>query len=369
MATIDKLTTAGGTKWKARWRTPNGRSRSKRFDRRTDAERFLAGIEHSKLASTYVDPRDGQMTLREYGERWRKRRSGDARTLANLERLLRLHVYPVFEDRSLASILPGDVEAWMTEVQGRLGVGNVRQAGCYLKAIFRAAIRDRMLAQNPCEDMKLPPSPHKDRIVPVSTSELLALTEAIAEPYPDVVTFAAFSGLRQGEILGLTRDRVNFIKRLIVVDRQWKETGFARVKNWRSRPRREVPLSSRAADAIADRLGPDLEPGGLIFADAEGRPLGRRRLHVAWQRAIRKANVGRKVTFHDLRHYFVSLLISQGFDVEQVADLIGDTPGTVLKYYSHLWPRSHDRVRSALDAAIDAALQDAAPEGEHAGDA
>lgn len=366
MASIHRVVTQTGTRWRARWRTPDGKSRSQTFDRRADAERYLTRVEHSRFSGAYLDPREGRITLREFGERWLARQGGDKRTRKNRERILRLHVYPHLGALPVAAIRPGDCETWLAEVQKELPSAlSVRQVGFYLGAIFRSAVRDRLRGDNPMASLKLPPAPAKERIVPMTTAEFLALAEAIDPVYRPLVLFGGFMGPRQGELLGLTRDRVDLRRRTVLIDRQLKEGQFDRVKNWRTRLSRTIPLCEPAAEAIEPLLQrPESSPDALLFTTADGRPIDRKRLHEAWGRARVKAQLRRNVVFHDMRHYYVSVLISQGFDVEQVAELIGDTPGTVVKYYSHLWPRDHERVKAQLDSAFRAVLDEARTDAE-----
>ena len=54
--------------WRARWRDPNGRSRSRNFDRKVVAEKFLVSVDHSKLAGGYIDPAAGRVLLRTWVE-------------------------------------------------------------------------------------------------------------------------------------------------------------------------------------------------------------------------------------------------------------------------------------------------------------
>ena len=56
MAFIEKR---GPKRWRARTRGPNGRERSKTFERRSDAERWLTSQESSKLQGAWVDPLSG----------------------------------------------------------------------------------------------------------------------------------------------------------------------------------------------------------------------------------------------------------------------------------------------------------------------
>src|SRR4051794_2000645 len=84
-----------GAKWRARYRTPDDGTRSRTFDRKVDAERFLTNIEHRKLTGAYVDPSAGRVTLKEYAEQWRKSQVHRATTAAQVETNLRRHVYPM----------------------------------------------------------------------------------------------------------------------------------------------------------------------------------------------------------------------------------------------------------------------------------
>jgi integrase len=89
------------------------------------------------------------------------------------------------------------------------------------------------------------------------------------------------------------------------------------------------------------------------LSDAAGRQLGPWQLERAFRAA--KAEVRglpEGLRFHDLRHYFASLLISSGCDVKIVqARLRHSSPMTTLNTYSHLWPDSDETTRAAISAA------------------
>jgi len=57
--------------WRARYRNPEGRDRSRNFDRKIDADRFLVSVEHSKQTGSYIDPSAGKVTFKSYAENWR----------------------------------------------------------------------------------------------------------------------------------------------------------------------------------------------------------------------------------------------------------------------------------------------------------
>jgi hypothetical protein len=89
MPSIDRR----GKGWRARWRSPDGKSRSKEFDRKIDAQRFPASIEHSKQTGGYVDPSAGRVLFRDYAEEWRQSQPHRHATGIAVEHQLRLHVY------------------------------------------------------------------------------------------------------------------------------------------------------------------------------------------------------------------------------------------------------------------------------------
>lgn len=88
-----------------------------------------------------------------------------------------------------------------------------------LASIYRAAIDDRIVTTTPCRGIKLPRL-EQHQVTPPDTDQVRALVEAIPERYRAVVVLGAGTGLRQGEAFGVAVDRVNFLRRTLVVDQQ-----------------------------------------------------------------------------------------------------------------------------------------------------
>jgi hypothetical protein len=70
MASIENRIRDGRTTWRAHYRTPAGEQRNKTFSRKTDAERFLAGVENSKATGAYVDPALAKVMVGDWADRW-----------------------------------------------------------------------------------------------------------------------------------------------------------------------------------------------------------------------------------------------------------------------------------------------------------
>ena len=73
-----------------------------------------------------------------------------------------------------------------------------------------------------------------------------------------------------------------------------------------------------------------------------------------WRPAVKRAGL-EGVTFHDLRHYYASMLIRHNESVKVVQARLGHaTAAETLDTYSHLWPDSEDRTREAVDVVLGA---------------
>jgi hypothetical protein len=122
MASIERYKS---NRWRARYRTPDGKGRSQVFARKLDAQRWLAEVEHSKLAGSYVDPKAGRITFRAYAEAWRTMQPHRDGTTTSVEQQVRRHVYPAIGDRSIGAILPSEIQALVTHMSQSLAASTI----------------------------------------------------------------------------------------------------------------------------------------------------------------------------------------------------------------------------------------------------
>ena len=127
---------------------------------------------------------------------------------------------------------------------------------------------------------------------------------------------------------------------------------------------RTVPVGDTVLQALARHLEqfpatselpgyPTPRPEVLIFTDNDGEPLRGNRFARVWDKARREANLDDDVTFHDLRHYFASLLIHKGLSVKAVQEALGHKTATeTLNTYGHLWPDDAGLTRRAVDEVL-----------------
>jgi integrase len=223
-------------------------------------------------------------------------------------------------------------------------------------SVFAAAVRDRLIASSPCVDVRLPRGERAKAVSQFLTTEPVhAQAGAISARYRALIVAGAGTGLRPGELFGLTAPRVDFLRRQVHVEEQLVRVRGAGVELGPLKTEssyRTAPLPSVVADALAAHMAafgshPDL---GLIFTNERGGPIQQQPFAAAFETARKKAGLPEWATPHDLRHYFASLLIRSGSSVKVVQKRLGHASAmTTLDTYVHLWPDEEDRTRDAVD--------------------
>jgi integrase len=217
--------------------------------------------------------------------------------------------------------------------------------------IFKAAVYDRVIAVSPCRAIRLP-QVDEHEMVPIGEDVVEALAVGMPGPYRAMIVPG--TGLRISEALGLTKDRVDWLRRTVTVDRQLvgvKENRpvFGPVKDKRNRAP-TIPVPESLVKALAghvERFG--LGPEDLLFAGPRGGLL--RRTTFSDNRVAVAGPLGIPLGdgFHQLRHFYASVLIRAGESVKVVQKRLGHMSAQMtLDVYGHLWPDDDDQTRDAV---------------------
>jgi integrase len=355
MSSIEKRETAGGqTRYYVRWRDPAGAARSKSFPRAKDARAYLTRVDSQILGGEYVDPTLGKVTFRQYAEDWRQRQAWRPATDELARRHLTRHVYPVIGDLPLVVIRPSHLQAAVRTWLATLEPSTVGVILGRVKAILNAATNDRMIGSNPARTVRLKRAGHAE-ISPLHPDQVTALLDTIDDRYRALTLVMAGNGLRISEALGLTVDRVDFLRRQLRVDRQLAGTVAARVTFEPPKAPasvRTIPMPQVVVDALARHVQQyGIGPHGLLFTSASGNPLTRGTASNIFRTAAKRSGVD--ASPHDLRHFAASALIRSGASVKAVQRFLGHSdPTTTLRVYAHLWHDDDEVMRGALDAVL-----------------
>lgn len=340
-----------GDKWRARYEDDTGREVARHFERKTDAQRWLDEQTAKLVTGQYIDPARARTTLATFYADWGQRQqwAGGTRKAMNLA-MADCTFTTVPMDRLRLS----HAEQWVKSMTTRgLAPGTVRTRVNNVHGVVRGAIRDRYMALDPMDSLKLPRRRRAEVAMRLPSAQEVAAVLAVADPTTRLmVLLAVGAGLRIGELCGLHVADVNFLRRTIQVRRQLQRAGGGAVEvlppKYGSERDVYVPdelLAEVSAYITAHRASG--EPTRWLFVGPSGEPLHQNTGGDRWRRACRMAGVS-GVKLHDLRHHFASGLIAQGVDVVAVQRALGHQTATVtLNTYAHLWPNAEDRTRTA----------------------
>lgn len=368
MASIDRHPPRPGdprkrARWRARWRDPDGKQRTKVFDRKVDAEAHVTALEHRKRRGEYIDPDAGRITVREWCEAWRLMQAHRPSTMAQVESHFRLHLYPVLGRHELRALRPSEVQGWVTGMTERLAPRTTETVYRHFASSMNAAARDRLIGRTPCEAIKLP-KPERAEVVPPTVEQVAAIADAIYPRYRCAVILAAGSGLRLGEVFGLHVDRIDFLRRTVRVDQQLLTPN--RGPCYLGPPKsdasvRTVPVAEVVINELARHLQQFPAVDEFVFTTDDGALVRRPGFTDLWRRAVKRAAIEERITFHGLRHHYASALIAAGCSVKAVQKALGHgSASETLDTYSHLWPDDEDRTRQAIQTLWAPPAQDTA---------
>lgn len=345
-------------KWRARYRDDAGREHARHFVRKVDAQRWLDDVTASIKTGQYVDPAAGRITFAEYFADWSRRQIW----VSGTERAMRLAVdSATFGDVALSSLRRSHVEAWIKAMQtkdrgdGRpagLAPGTIRTRFNNVRAVLRAAVRDRVIVSDPSEGVTLPRSRRAAAAMRLPTvEEVRALLDGAAPPFRAFVALAAFAGLRLGEAAALQVGDVNFLGRSLDVVRQVQRErgGGVEIRAPKYGSERTVYLADDLVSILARHVEvhrPGDDPARWLFVGKDDAPPHQNSVGYRWRRTQKAAAVS-GMKLHDLRHFYASGLIAAGCDVVTVQRALGHAKATTtLNTYAHLWPSAEDRTRA-----------------------
>jgi integrase len=340
-------------RWRARFRDVDNKEHAHHAPTKAAAQRWLDEQTAKLVRGEYVDPRAGRITVETYAAQWLARRTWAPATHDRIDRELRLHILPAFGKRPLTSLRRAHLEEWAKHLS--LAPSSARATFETFSAMLSAAVDDERLARNPAKGARLA-RVDAAPFVPLTTEDVLALEHATAEHVRAAVTLAAGTGLRQGELFGLAVDRVDFLRRELRVDQQlWTPPRGAPVlKSPKSaNSYRTIALSDIVVDALAAHVAAfGAGEHGLMF-HTEHRPVGRSMASKYLRTPAEAAGLEGR-TWHDLRHFHASMLLSRGVSPAYVAERLGHDVRTLLATYAHVIRADEDRVRRIVDETLSA---------------
>lgn len=374
MAWVEERIQNGATVAVARWRTPEGKQRSKTFPgkgKQRVAMAFATAQETDVRRGDYIDPRAGKVTFAAYAEQWLAGRSVAASTRQQMALRLRVHVLPTLGRYRLNQISSSMVSAWLNGLP--LAASTKRTVLMHVRAVLQAAMDDDLIRKNPARAASVrTPTADRRKVDVWSTEQVSAVRDALPDRYSPLVMLGAGLGLRQGEILGLSVDDIDFLRGMVTIRRQVTILDSRSVLCLpKYRRIRAIPLPPGVRDGLAAHLTafpaqsvtlPWETPDGpqrtvrLLLTSRERKPLNRNYVNTyLWKPALRAAGVeaNRANGMHVLRHSYATAALAGGEDIRTVAAHLGhDDPAFTLRTYTHPHAGAGQRTAAAADALL-----------------
>jgi integrase len=304
-------------------------------------------------------------TLRQAAEGWLEgaragaihTRSGDRykpSAIRTYDQALRLRVLDVLGGKRLADIHQGDLQSFAERLVGDgHSASTIQVTFIALRVIFRREVEQGRLALNPTSGLRLPAVRSKrDRIAdPEEAAKLIA---ALSPADRALWAAALYAGLRRGELRALRWEDVDLAAGVIRVERSWDDKeGEITPKS--AVGKRKVPIPGVLRDHLVEHRMRQGRSEGLVFGRTADSPFAPKaitdRADTTWEAAELE-----RLTLHEARHTFASLMIAAGVNAKALSVYMGHANISItLDRYGHLMPGNEEEAAGLLDAYLERA--------------
>lgn len=335
-----------GKRWQARW-IENGRERCQACATKEEADRLVAestlGIVRRQVQGATVEERF---------EVWRRSRlRHEPSTVETVQSALNTIILPTLGNVPVAVLDREMLQDAVGQWAARWAPSRVRVAWSFVASMLKQAEADRVVDRAPSGIVL--PKVIVAPLVPLTVAQVEEIADRVPPWFRAMVVVGAASGLRSGELRGLSPDRC--VDGVLVVDRQLVGASGRRPRYGppkTSRSRRRVSIGPDAVAVLSEHLqrwGSD----DLVFRTRHHTPVSRSTSSDVWRTATEGMRLPERSGWHALRHFHASMLIAGGLSVTAVAARLGHRDvATTLNVYSHLWPTDEQRALSIVAAEL-----------------
>ena len=365
-------------RWEARYTVGRDPGTGKQIQRsvygdtQQEVRKKLAQLTASLDAGTYKEP--CKMTVGQWLDIWAADYLGGVKpfTVRSCSDQIRNHIKPALGSVKLEALNAHTIQEFYNslgaEREGKPGLSpkTVKNIHGVLHKALQQAVKIGYLRFNPADACELPRAVRKE-LKPLDEEQSKAFLTAIqGHRFEMLYTVTLFTGMREGEALGLLWDCVDFKKGTILINKQLqrekKKNGqylLVPTKNGKSRTITPAPWvmkllrTQRARQSEQQlRAGPMWEDSGLVFTNELGHHLA---IHTVYKDFKQIAvSIGRPdARFHDLRHSYAVAAIRSGDDIKTVQGNLGHaTAAFTLDVYGHVTDQMKQESAARMESYI-----------------
>lgn len=299
-----------------------------------------------------------KITLGNWLDTWADEYLGDVKpfTVASYKTQINTHIKPALGAVKLASLTTHNIQCFYNNLlnpsndSSPLSPKTIKNIHGVLHRALQQAVENRYIKTNPSDACKLPRIVKKD-LKPLDELQMAAFMQAInGHRFEAFYKVTLFTGMREGEALGLLWDCVNFKTGTIRIDKQLqrekKKNGkyvFAPLKNDKARVITPAPWvmqlleQQKKAQLLQRAEARELwEDTNLVFTNEVGQHLAIHTIYTNFKKIA--ASIGcPDLRVHDLRHSYAVASIRAGDDIKTVQGNLGHaTAAFTLDIYGHV---------------------------------
>ncbi len=280
----------------------------------------------------------------------------------------RNHIKPALGNVKLSALTTLQIQRFYNRLLAQgLSPKTIKNINGVLHKALSQAVRIGELKYNPTDACDLP-KVYKKEIQPLEQEDIRRFLTAIhGHQYEALYTVTVFTGLRQGEVLGLTWDCVDFERCTLYINKQLQKTQkvggeytLVPTKNSRSRLitvapyvidvlRRQREQQERECAKAGTAWS---NPSRLVFTNEAGEHLVHVTVYKRFKEIARELGYD-QARFHDLRHSYAVAAIESGDDIKTVQANLGHaTASFTLDVYGHASQRMRQQSADRMERYI-----------------
>jgi integrase len=360
MGSVTPYDTAGGKRYRVRYRKPDHSQTDKRgFKTKKEAELFLAGVEISKSRGAYVDPTLARVTVKDWMARWLATRTDLRRsTLDRIEGIIRRNIDPPLGPIALGDLNRMLVQEWASKLSRTQSPWSVRKIVNTLSGALQMAVDDGRIIANPAARLKLPKvtKTQKRYLSHEEVHALAAAVEGRGQGYGLLVLVLAYCGLRWGELAGLTVEDVDVARgRLEIRHTMIEVNGYLEASTPKDYEERSIPIPGFILAELAIAIEGRSANAPVFVGRKSGGVLRNRSFRRGFLDAAAVGVGLAGLTPHELRHTCASLAVSAGANIKALQRMLGHSSAKeTLDTYADLFDEDLDSVAVALNHVVSA---------------
>jgi len=336
---------------------------------------FISEIEEELEQATGFTP--SELLLKDYFKQWLaiKKPDLERNTYESYKWEIDTHITPVIGHIPLAELTPLNIQEFYT---GKIEHGRIDKKGGlstrvvkYLHSILHQALEKavdlEMIDRNPCSKIKPPKNKKRpeEQIVFLDKEQLakFLIASKCHRDYALIFT-AAYTGMRQSELLALTWDKVFMKNKTIKIDQAVNllENGeFDDGRTKTASSNRTIDVSQRVISVLKQHKKEQLKylaasgkrnEKNLVFTDPDGSYVNRKTLAQRFRNLADKSK-HYHLTFKGMRHTHATILLSEGWYPNDVSKRLGHSSiDTTLRVYGHVIPKQQKKLADKFDELI-----------------